>query len=146
MSYRPASLIVHNSSGHEAWTSADEGPGTWSPYVVIGHLIHADREARLRQTDKKSSPPCWANSEIRAVTVSTALRAVHLSPAQLELSGRHLALGLVTSDNFWRRGPCTIWLRAAPRPLAIDLVVASTELSHRPHRRRDSGLAHTSDA
>ena len=27
----------------DAWTSATEGPGTWSPSVVIGHLIHAER-------------------------------------------------------------------------------------------------------
>ena len=27
----------------EPWTAATEGPGTWSPYVVIGHLIHAEK-------------------------------------------------------------------------------------------------------
>src|SRR4051794_3224155 len=26
-----------------AWTDADEGPETWSPYVVVGHLIHGER-------------------------------------------------------------------------------------------------------
>src|SRR3954464_9759265 len=26
-----------------ALTSATEGPGTWSPYVVIGHLIHGEK-------------------------------------------------------------------------------------------------------
>ena len=25
------------------WTAATEGPGTWSPYVVIGHLIHGEK-------------------------------------------------------------------------------------------------------
>jgi hypothetical protein len=25
------------------WTDADEGPDTWSPYVIIGHLIHGER-------------------------------------------------------------------------------------------------------
>ena len=27
----------------EQWTTATEGPGTWSPYVVIGHLIHGEK-------------------------------------------------------------------------------------------------------
>lgn len=26
-----------------AWTGATEGPGTWSPYVVVGHSIHAEK-------------------------------------------------------------------------------------------------------
>src|SRR3954454_7322351 len=25
------------------WTEADEGPDTWSPYVIVGHLIHGER-------------------------------------------------------------------------------------------------------
>jgi len=25
------------------WASANEGPGTWSPYDVIGHLIHGEK-------------------------------------------------------------------------------------------------------
>ena len=27
----------------EAWIRADEGPETWSPYEVMGHLIHGRR-------------------------------------------------------------------------------------------------------
>src|SRR4030081_3490814 len=26
-----------------AWTDATEGPETWSPYVILGHLIHGER-------------------------------------------------------------------------------------------------------
>ena len=26
-----------------SWTDATEGPDTWSPYVIVGHLIHAER-------------------------------------------------------------------------------------------------------
>lgn len=26
-----------------AWTDATEGPETWSPYVIVGHLIHGER-------------------------------------------------------------------------------------------------------
>src|SRR5690606_9658108 len=27
----------------DAWARADEGPGTWSPFDVVGHLIHGER-------------------------------------------------------------------------------------------------------
>ena len=26
-----------------AWTDANEGADTWSPYVIVGHLIHGER-------------------------------------------------------------------------------------------------------
>src|SRR5260221_3282268 len=26
-----------------AWIDANEGPETWSPYVIVGHLIHGER-------------------------------------------------------------------------------------------------------
>lgn len=26
-----------------AWLDANEGPETWSPYVVVGHLVHGER-------------------------------------------------------------------------------------------------------
>jgi hypothetical protein len=26
-----------------SWTDATEGPDTWSPYVIVGHLIHGER-------------------------------------------------------------------------------------------------------
>src|SRR5690606_36815545 len=25
------------------WTDGTEGPDTWSPYVIVGHLIHGER-------------------------------------------------------------------------------------------------------
>jgi hypothetical protein len=54
-----------------------------------------DREAQLRQTDTKSLPALL--DEFRASrNDSVDLRAVHLTPAQLDLTGRHPALGLVT--------------------------------------------------
>ena len=27
----------------DAWTRATEGPGTWSPFDVVGHLVHGER-------------------------------------------------------------------------------------------------------
>jgi hypothetical protein len=39
----PASLKTMLSGLPETWTRATEGEGTWSPYDVIGHLIHGER-------------------------------------------------------------------------------------------------------
>lgn len=48
----------------ETWTTADDGPETWSPFDVVGHLIHGERTdwtARaahiLRHGDAVSFPP-----------------------------------------------------------------------------------------
>ena len=39
----PATLNALLRDLPAAWLAADEGPGTWNPRVVVGHLIHADR-------------------------------------------------------------------------------------------------------
>ena len=39
----PATLNLLLRDLPEAWTTATEGPGTWSPYVIIGHLIHGEK-------------------------------------------------------------------------------------------------------
>ena len=39
----PATLTALLSGLPEVWVSATEGEGTWSPYDVIGHLIHGER-------------------------------------------------------------------------------------------------------
>ena len=39
----PATLSALLGDLPDAWTTATEGPGTWSPYVIIGHLIHGER-------------------------------------------------------------------------------------------------------
>jgi hypothetical protein len=105
----------------DVWTTATEGPGTWSAYVVIGHLIHAektdwmprlsiilehgtdrpfepfDREAQLRQNNGKSLPALLDEfRDLRHEGVSR-LRAMNLTSEQLERNGRHPALGLVTA-------------------------------------------------
>ena len=116
----PATLDCLLRDLPEVWTSATEGPGTWSPYVVIGHLIHAertdwiprllivlkhgsrrpfdafDREAQLRQTDRKSLPALLDEFKDYRNDSVDRLQALHLTPAQLELSGRHPELGPVT--------------------------------------------------
>ena len=39
----PSSLTVLLNGLPETWIRATEGEGTWSPYDVIGHLIHGER-------------------------------------------------------------------------------------------------------
>jgi hypothetical protein len=116
----PATLDCLLRDLPEVWTSATEGPGTWSPYVVIGHLIHAertdwiprllivlkhggsrpfdtfDREAQLRKTDSKSLSSLLDEFKDCRNDSVNRLQALHLTPAQLELRGRHPALGPVT--------------------------------------------------
>lgn len=104
----------------EAWTLATEGPGTWSPYVIVGHLIHGervdwmprlaiilefgssrpfdtfDREAQLAESCGKSLPTLLDEfAALRRANLAD-LRSINLQPAQLELVGTHPALGRVS--------------------------------------------------
>ncbi len=104
----------------EAWISATEGPGTWSPYDVIGHLIHGektdwmtratmilehgtsrtfalfDREAQFRESPGKSLTELLDEfSSLRRENLAR-LCALDLQPEQLELQGTHPAFGVVT--------------------------------------------------
>jgi hypothetical protein len=116
----PATLDTLLRDLPEAWTAATEGPGTWSPYVVIGHLIHGeradwmprlaiilehgpsrpfdpfDREAQFRESDGK--PLSMLLDEFSALRRDNIarLRALDLQPEQFELKGTHPALGPVT--------------------------------------------------
>jgi len=102
------------------WTNADEGPDTWSPYVVIGHLIQGERTdwiARARiilaqGADRRFTPfdrfAQFQESQgktldtlldefasLRAANLDT-LRDWQLTDAQLALTGEHPAFGAVT--------------------------------------------------
>jgi hypothetical protein len=39
----PAALRGLLAGLPDVWTRADEGPGTWSPYDIVGHLVHGER-------------------------------------------------------------------------------------------------------
>ena len=104
----------------EQWTTATEGPGTWSPYAVIGHLIHGertdwmarvmiilnhgadrpfepfDREAQFRESQGKPISGLLDEFAERRAGNLAQLRTLDLQPAQLELVGSHPALGRVT--------------------------------------------------
>lgn len=104
----------------EAWTRATEGPGTWSPYVVLGHLIHGERVdwlPRLTIILEHGTSRAFDSFDRDAQFVESAgkplsllldefaalrrenlarVRLLDLQPAQLELQGTHPAFGAVS--------------------------------------------------
>jgi hypothetical protein len=102
------------------WTAGNEGLGTWSPFDVVGHLIHGERtdwvprvEHMLRHGDTLPFAPfdreaMFAASEglsltelldtfgrLRAENL-VRLAALRLSDADMARRGRHPELGVVT--------------------------------------------------
>jgi hypothetical protein len=102
------------------WTDANEGPETWSPYVIVGHLIHGeradwiprariilaqeadrrftpfDRFAQFRESEGKSLAVLLDElAHLRAESLAT-LAEWRLTDAQLSLEGEHPAFGPVT--------------------------------------------------
>jgi len=102
------------------WTDATEGPDTWSPYVVVGHLIHGertdwiprariilaqgpqrrftpyDRFAQFHESQGKSLAELLDEfAQLRAGNLAT-LAGWQLTGAQLALEGEHPELGPVT--------------------------------------------------
>jgi hypothetical protein len=103
-----------------AWVDATEGPDTWSPYVIVGHLIHGeradwipraqiilaqgqnrrftpfDRFAQFRESQGKSLAELLDEfARVRAESLAT-LASWRLSDAQLALEGEHPEFGAVT--------------------------------------------------
>ena len=114
--------VLHTMLGGVSadWTDTTEGPDTWSPYVIIGHLLHGersdwitraeiiltegedrtfepyDRFAQFRESDGKTLTELLdAFGAVRATNLIT-LRRWDLTDAQLSLTGRHPEFGVVT--------------------------------------------------
>ena len=102
------------------WTDATEGPETWSPYVIVGHLIHGertdwiprariilaqgtnrhfapfDRFAQFRDSQGKSLAELLDEfARLRADSLAT-VAGWRLTEAQLALEGEHPEFGTVT--------------------------------------------------
>ena len=116
----PAALDALLRELPEAWTLRNEGENTWSPFEVVGHLIHGERtdwisrarmilefgETRTFETFDRGGHEREIHGkslgqlleEFRRVRSENLgeLRALNLQPAQLELRGRHPAFGTVT--------------------------------------------------
>ena len=107
----------------EEWTLRNEGEKTWSPYNIVGHLIHGERtdwipraKRILESGESRAFDPFdrWAQEEesrgkslarlldefaaLRATNV-IELRKLNLQPADFERRGRHPALGMVTMSE-----------------------------------------------
>ena len=116
----PSTLRAMLDGLPSSWTDATEGPETWSPYVIVGHLIHGertdwiprariilaqadnrrfapyDRFAQFRESQGKSLRQLLEEfARLRADNLAM-LNAWHLTPAQLELDGEHPDFGHVT--------------------------------------------------
>lgn len=115
----PASLSALLTGLPNRWVTATEGQGTWSPYDVIGHLIHGDRTdwiprvrhilssdkrpfepfdrtAQFTESQGKSLSELLATfAELRRANVA-ALIGMNLTDADLGRTGQHPALGEVT--------------------------------------------------
>ena len=116
----PATLRVMLAGLPASWTDATEGPDTWSPYVIVGHLIHGertdwipraqiilaqgperrftpyDRFAQFRESQGKSLADLLDEfARLRAENLAT-LAGWRLTDAQLDRQGEHPAFGAVT--------------------------------------------------
>lgn len=104
----------------ETWTQSNEGEGTWSPFNIVGHLIDGervnwmprakmillsgeketfvsfDRGGNLRESQGKSLGQLLDEfANLRTANLNQ-LRALKLTPEDLERRGRHPAFGTVT--------------------------------------------------
>jgi uncharacterized damage-inducible protein DinB len=116
----PAVLRAWLGELPESWATSNEGRDTWSPYDIVGHLIHGertdwmpraelllahgesrpftpfDRFAQIRDSRGKSlSQLLDTFAELRAQNLAR-LESLRLTPADLERRGRHPELGPVT--------------------------------------------------
>ncbi|KXK49588.1 MAG: DinB superfamily protein [Chlorobi bacterium OLB5] len=51
LSRTPDSLEVLLSGLNDVWISNNEGPDTWSPYDIVGHLVHGEKTDWMERTD-----------------------------------------------------------------------------------------------
>lgn len=103
-----------------AWASANEGPNTWNPYDVVGHLIHGeradwipriehilnlgeseafkpfDREAMFHESRNKSLAQLLDEFDAERTTSLARLAELQISGADLDRIGRHPKFGVVT--------------------------------------------------
>jgi len=104
----------------EVWLVRNEGPETWSPYDIVGHLIHGeetdwiprakmilehgearafepfDRLAMFEKSKGKSIAELLDTFATRRQESLHELDGMHLTPVLLEKRGKHPELGLVT--------------------------------------------------
>lgn len=116
----PAVIEVLLSGLSEEWVNCNEGPQTWSPFDIVGHLIHGektdwiprmeiilsdnadktfepfDRFAQFQESRGKTLPELL--DEFKAIRKANIerLRSKNLSKNDLEREGIHPAFGRVS--------------------------------------------------
>lgn len=120
LSRTPAVLTALLRGLPEAWTAGNEGGDTWSPYDVVGHLIHGeradwiprakrildygeshpfdpfDRLAQFEESRGKMLGELLAEfAALRSQSINV-LREMRLEAGDLEKTGTHPAFGRVT--------------------------------------------------
>lgn len=121
---RTPNILETSLSGlSDQWLQQNEGPGTWSPFDIVGHLIHGEKtdwiprtELILNQSDSKTFTPFdrfaqFENSKgksitqlleefktIRIANINT-LKSLNIQSKQLMLKGTHPELGEVTLEQ-----------------------------------------------
>ena len=120
LSRTPATLDALLRGLPEWWTGANEGADTWSPYDVVGHLIHGeetdwiprvkiilahgesrafdkfDREAQFAGAKRRSLDERLDEFAVLRRGNLRELSALNLTDADLDRTGRHPAFGVVT--------------------------------------------------
>ena len=116
----PATLRALLGGLPPAWTDATEGPDTWSPYIVVGHLIHGertdwiprariilaqgadrrfepfDREAQFRESRDRPMDELLNEFSLLRMVNLNELFGWELTDRKLALEGEHPELGTVT--------------------------------------------------
>jgi len=116
----PQVLATYLHGLSDVWTHQHEGPDTWSPYDVVGHLIHGektdwvprmeiilaqkpgsvfepfDRFAQFELSKGKSLPQLLEEFAVLRKKNIITLRSKNLTDKELKLKGQHPALGEVT--------------------------------------------------
>jgi hypothetical protein len=115
----PASLTALLEGLPDTWVTATEGGETWSPYDVIGHLIHGertdwiprarhilasetrpfdtfDRTAQFTQSQGLSLSELLATFAVLRRDNVAVLAGMNLTSADLSRTGQHPELGVVT--------------------------------------------------
>ncbi|MGD2215097.1 MAG: DinB family protein [Gemmatimonadales bacterium] len=116
----PATLRALLADLSDPWIRCDEGPDTWSPYDIVGHLIHGertdwiprlriilehgdlrtftpfDRFAQFQDSRGKTLAELLDTFEALREENLRTLEGMKLKPEQMDLSGTHPELGRVT--------------------------------------------------
>ena len=119
----PAILTAQLAGLNDAWTEPNEGPDTFSPYDVVGHMLHGettdwrprierilqygtarafdifDRFAMYEESKGKNLDDLLSQFAAKRQENIQWFRALNLQPDDLDKEGLHPKLGIVTLRN-----------------------------------------------